>query len=116
MMRRALVLLAASAMLCAGAGVSAGKSDVGVPEGLRILVGFDKVVMLTTASCGYCKELRRELQAAGVPFKEWDIETSDVGQRARARLPGGRSVPVTLVADTVVFGSKSERIIALAKQ
>lgn len=115
MIRRTLIRALSGAAFALALPAAAGKPDVAVPEGLRVLVGFDKVVMLTTTWCGYCKQLKRELQAAGVPFKEWDIEHSDVGRRARERLPGGRSVPVTVVGDQVVFGAKSERIVALAK-
>ena len=87
-----------------------------VPEGLRILVGSERVVLLTTAWCGYCKKLRADLDAAGVSYREWDTERSEVGNQARSRLGGGGTVPVTLVGDDIIYGYQPERIIKLAKQ
>lgn len=115
MIRRVLLgaLLAALAVPAIGGGAH---SDVKVPEGLRVLVGFDKVVLLTTTWCGYCKSLNRDLQAAGVPYKEWDIEHSEVGRLARSRLPGGRSIPVSIVGESVYFGTNSKRVIAQAQK
>ncbi|MBK8283847.1 MAG: hypothetical protein IPK97_02630 [Ahniella sp.] len=101
-----LVMLASSA--CA--------REQRVPEGLRILIGSERVVLLSTTWCGYCKKLRADLDAAGVSYREWDTEQSEVGSQARARLGGGRTVPVTIVGDEILYGYQPDRIIRLAKQ
>lgn len=103
------------AMLVTLASVACAREQR-VPEGMRILVGNERVVLLTTTWCGYCKKLRADLDAAGVAYREWDTETTEVGSQARARLGGGRTVPVTIVGDDILYGYQPERIIQLAKQ
>ena len=63
----------------------------------------DKVVMYSASWCGYCRKARRYFEAHQVPFEEYDVETSEKGQRDYAAL-GARGVPVILVGDKRLNG------------
>ncbi len=75
---------------------------------LRAEIGSAQVVLLSTASCGYCRKLRGDLEDWDVSYDELDVETSDAGQRAYY-LVGGRGVPILLVGDQVVHGYSPQR-------
>jgi glutaredoxin len=79
----------------------------------RLLVGQDRVVLLTAEWCGYCDRLRSDLKRAQVPFAEHDVERSSSGSGAWQALQG-RGVPMTLVGNAVVSGYDPKRIIELA--
>ncbi len=55
-----------------------------------------KVVMYSAQWCGVCKKARAYFKQQGIPFSEFDIETSSKGKRDFNRL-GGKGVPVILV-------------------
>ena len=63
----------------------------------------DKVVMYSASWCGYCRKARRYFEAHQVPFEEYDVETSDKGQRDYAAL-GAHGVPVILVGEQRMNG------------
>lgn len=67
----------------------------------------DKVVMYSASWCGYCRKARRYFEAHQVPFEDYDIETSEKGQRDYAAL-GARGVPVILVGDKRLNGFTEE--------
>lgn len=90
-------------------------ADDPVPAGLRAIVGDSPIVLLSTRECGYCKRLRAALDNAGLHYLDLDIEADPRGKRARALLPGGQFVPVTIVGDGVVYGDDPERVIALPR-
>jgi glutaredoxin 3 len=94
----------------------ASGADIDLPDSVRKVVGDAPVVLLSAAWCGYCAALRKSLRDADVEFTEWDIETTDIGKRARALLPGGRFVPVTIVGEIAVFGADAEHIIELSRK
>jgi mycoredoxin len=124
-------LLAASLLVSASLPVSAAEpvltnafgapikremvADDPVPAGLRAIVGDSPVVILSASDCGYCVRLRKALDAAGLHYLDLDINADPRGTRARALLPGGQFVPVTIVGDGVVYGDDPERIIALSR-
>ena len=74
--------------------------------------GPNGVVLLTAAWCGYCKAERHALLAAGVPFRELDVEADGEGRRAY-RAVGGRGIPITVIGQDVVFGFDTRRLNAL---
>ena len=76
---------------------------------LRTEIGSAPVVLLSTASCGYCRKLRGDLENWNVAYDEFDVETSDEGQRAYF-LVNGRGVPILLVGDEVVHGYSPQRV------
>ena len=94
-----------AALLVASAGCS-GDID---RTALRAEIGSARVVLLSTASCGYCRKLRGDLKSWDVAYDEFDVETSDAGQRAYF-LVGGRGVPILLVGDEVVHGYSPQRV------
>lgn len=62
-----------------------------------------QVVMYSAAWCGYCKKARNYFNSHGVAFSEYDIETSDKGQRDYERL-GAHGVPIILVGEQRLNG------------
>lgn len=54
------------------------------------------VTMYSTVWCGHCRRLKRQLDEAGVPFVEIDIERPEhrhLGDRIEAHTGGYRTVP-----------------------
>lgn len=78
------------------------------PAALRAEVGSAKVVLLSTAWCGYCRKLRGDLASWGITYDEFDVEKSQEGRNAYA-LVGGRGVPILLIGDEVVHGYSPQR-------
>ena len=57
------------------------------------------VTMYSTVWCGYCRRLKRQMEEAGIPFREIDLdEDSSYDDRIIARTGGYRTVP-TLEVD-----------------
>ncbi|MCP5149856.1 MAG: glutaredoxin family protein [Chromatiales bacterium] len=54
------------------------------------------VVLYSTTWCVHCKRAREYFAEKGIPFEEYDVETTDKGRRDYARLRA-RGVPVILV-------------------
>jgi glutaredoxin 3 len=64
-----------------------------------------RVLMYTTAYCGYCERARRLLRSRQIPFDEVDV-TSDPARRQRViEETGHRTVPVILIDGRLVGGS-----------
>lgn len=52
------------------------------------------ITMYTTAWCGYCKRLERQMDDAGIAFNSVDIEAQEqFGDRIEAQTGGYRTVP-----------------------
>ncbi|MFL6649747.1 MAG: glutaredoxin domain-containing protein [Sulfurifustaceae bacterium] len=62
-----------------------------------------RVVIYTTAWCPYCKRLRGDLDASGVPYIEYDVEKTFEGQLGYWALRA-RGVPVSAIGGSVVRG------------
>lgn len=62
-----------------------------------------KVVIYTASWCGYCRKAISLLKQRGVPYSEYDIETSSQGSRDYARL-SGQGVPILLIGRDRVDG------------
>lgn len=71
-----------------------------------------QVVMYSAAWCGYCRKARRYFRSEGIPFTEYDVETSIKGRRDYARLKG-TGVPIILVGDQRMQGFKVKRFNAI---
>ncbi len=54
------------------------------------------VVMYSAVWCGICKKAKSYFRKNGIPFSEYDIETSQKGRRDYKRLKGN-GVPIILV-------------------
>ncbi len=62
-----------------------------------------KVVMYSTAWCGYCKKARRYFNKNNIAYTEYDIE-KDAAARKRYRQLGATGVPVILVGSKRMNG------------
>jgi glutaredoxin len=71
--------------------------------------GGSGVVVYGTQSCGYCKAARNYLAKRGIPFTDYDVETSEAGRAGYAEL-GGRGVPVILVGSQRMDGFNADRL------
>lgn len=67
-----------------------------------------RVVMYSTVWCGVCKRARRYFQQHNIPFREYDVETSEKGKRDYARMQG-RGVPIILVGKQRMNGFSADR-------
>lgn len=70
-----------------------------------------RVVLYTTAWCGYCERLRYDLRASGIAFIEHDVEHSLDGWLGMWALRG-RGVPVSVIGPQIVHGYQPARIEA----
>jgi glutaredoxin len=68
-----------------------------------------RIAIYTTEWCPYCKRLRADLQASGVPYTEIDVEKTLAGQLAFWALHA-RGVPVSVIGPTVVYGYRVDEI------
>lgn len=66
------------------------------------------VTMYTAAWCGVCDRARQHFQANGIPFKEYDIETTRKGEQDYERLGRG-GVPLILLGKVRMQGFYPER-------
>ena len=54
----------------------------------------ETVTMYSTAWCGYCRRLKREMAEAGIPFREVDLDDDpSYDDRIIAQTGGYRTVP-----------------------
>jgi glutaredoxin len=72
----------------------------------------DRVVLYSTAWCGYCDRARAYRRRNDIAFREYDVEASRCGQRYRART-GIDRVPIIRVGDRRMVGFTPERFEAL---
>lgn len=71
-----------------------------------------RVVMYSTQWCGYCKKAAAFFRANGIPFTEYDVETSARGQKDYAALGGG-GVPIILVGSKRMRGFSPAQFMQL---
>jgi glutaredoxin len=67
-----------------------------------------QVVIYTTSHCPYCKQAKQYFTEKGVPFWEFDLETSP-GKEAYRKL-GGKGTPLIMVGGTKVAGFEAEEM------
>lgn len=63
----------------------------------------DKIVMYSTARCGYCKKAKRYFKKNRIPFKEYDVEKSNKGKSDYKKL-NGKGVPIILIGKKKMVG------------
>jgi len=56
----------------------------------------NKIIMYSASWCGVCKTAKSYFNSKGIPYKEYDVETSVKGRKDFKRL-GGRGVPLILI-------------------
>lgn len=86
-----------------------GPADVSSAGGERFA---QRVVVLSTAWCGVCRQARTWLTQKGVAFTEYDVERTDTGKAEYRRL-NGRGVPIILVGDMRMDGFSAARLEAM---
>lgn len=67
------------------------------------------VVMYTTSWCPYCTKARKYLQAANIPFTEYDVEQSPQAYAEYERI-SGRGVPVLKIGNSVIQGYSPDKM------
>ena len=77
--------LAAAALVLAAMAACTREVDVGE---LRAAIGDSPVVMLSTTTCGYCRQLRADLGDWGVDFEDLDVESDQNGWDAYEQVNG----------------------------
>jgi glutaredoxin len=70
------------------------------------------VTLYTTSWCGVCKRAKAFLKEKGIPFSEWDVETSDYAS-TKFRQLGGSGVPLITVGSQVMKGFDSSRFMEM---
>ena len=78
-------------------------------------VAGEKVVIYTTRRCGYCKKAKAWFKRKGVPYTEYDVETSTKGKRDYQKLDG-RGVPIILVGEKRLNGFSEGQLAAALKK
>jgi len=73
-----------------------------------------RVVLYSTAWCGYCKATRRFLDEKGIPYREFDID-KDATARIAYEALGGRGIPILDVNGTLIRDFKPDAILAALK-
>ena len=77
--------------------------------------GHGEVTLYATDWCPYCEKTRALLAQKQVPYKEYNIETSEQGRNQYQRL-AGKGVPVLLIDGEVVRGYNEKTIVAALAQ
>lgn len=76
-------------------------------------VGSRKIVVYGTEKCPFSQRLRNDLTASGIPFTEYNVETSFQGQLGFWALRG-RGVPVSAVGEKIIYGYRVDELAAAA--
>lgn len=72
------------------------------PAPITVPAGFQAVIY-GTSWCPYCAKARAFFRKNHVPFRDYDIEKSDVARAQYDRL-GGNGIPLILIGDKVIDG------------
>lgn len=65
---------------------------------------MSSLTVYTTAWCGYCKRLTRQMDQSGVPYTSVDIEADEAAAQFVAGVNGGnRTVPTVVMPDGVTL-------------
>ncbi len=67
-----------------------------------------EVVMYSASWCGVCKKAKAYFESEGIPFKEYDIETSRKGRKDYKEL-NGTGVPIIMVNNERMNGFSQGR-------
>jgi glutaredoxin 3 len=69
-----------------------------------------KVVVYSSPTCGYCRQLKQFLVQRGVEFTEWDVSVDASAAAEMIKKTGQRGVPVTIIDDQVIVGFDRARL------
>ncbi|MHC3995063.1 glutaredoxin family protein [Thiomicrolovo sp. ZZH C-3] len=68
------------------------------------------VTVLGTPTCPYCIKTRRFLRERGIPFRDYNVRTSETGKRL-FKEHGGTGVPLVLIGDVTITGHNPAAIL-----
>jgi glutaredoxin 3 len=71
---------------------------------------LSEVVVYTTATCGYCHQLKQYLAQREIPYREIDVAADAEAAAEMVSLSGQRGVPVVVIDGQVVVGFNRARI------
>ena len=72
-----------------------------------------QVTMYSTAWCGYCRRLKRQMEQAGIPFREVDLDAdASHDQRIIAKTGGYRTVPTLEVNGELLVNPTLREVVA----
>ena len=71
----------------------------------------NRVVVLSTPGCPYCRKAKSFLHEHHINFKEYNIKTSSEGQRLYRKYQGN-GVPVVIINDQVIHGYSQKRMLS----
>ena len=63
------------------------------------------VVIYTTPTCGFCRQVKAYLSQKGVPFVERDVSRDPQAASEMVRISGQQGVPVTVIDGQMVLGA-----------
>jgi glutaredoxin 3 len=63
------------------------------------------VVVYTTPTCGFCRQVKAHLNQRGVPFVERDVSQDPQAASEMVRMSGQQGVPVIVIDGQVVLGA-----------
>ena len=71
------------------------------------------VTMYSTSWCGYCRRLKRQMQDAGIAFREVDLDDDPTyDDRIIAATGGYRTVPTLEVAGKLLVNPSLREVVA----
>jgi glutaredoxin 3 len=74
------------------------------------------VIVYTTPTCGFCRQVKMYLNQRGVPFAEYDVSRDPQAAAEMVRVSGQRGVPVVVIDGQVVLGFNRPQIDQLLAQ
>lgn len=73
----------------------------------------NEVTMYSTTWCGYCRRLKRQMEQAGIPFREVDLDVDrSYEQRIIAKTGGYRTVPTLEVNGELLVNPTLRDVVA----
>ena len=79
-------------------------------------MAHEPITMYSTPWCGYCTRLKRQLDRAGIPYRDVDIEADEAAAEVVMAVNGGnQTVPTVVLPDGTAltnptFGEITERM------
>jgi len=92
----------------AGAVIGGGDSEPDVGEHERRTGMSASITMYSTPWCGYCRRLKGQLDRAGIPYDEVDIEQNPEAAKIVEQVNGGnQTVPTVVFPDGTALTNPS---------
>lgn len=79
-----------------GAASQRPQAPINVLDSVQPAARPKEVVLYSTQRCGFCRKARAHFAERGIPYTEYDVETTEKGWRDYNRM-NGRGVPIILI-------------------